>query len=386
MLREMRILTVFLASTTLLARQVEGGVASSPSNARIHDPQAIARNISLVSYISHTNSAGSIAVQNRYAFTSDGPSLRVYDLFDITNPQEVPSAVDTMYFYHLQVSGTYLYVAAYDRGLHIFNIDDPTSVSEIGHCDTPDVALDLALSQSVQGRRYAYIAALGEGMRIIDISDAFHPAEISSIRVAGSALGVAVSKPTPNSRTYAYISAAGLYIIDVTDPLVPKEMSETFLLGGLSDVAVQGNYAYVAQVPYLDSARQQHNGGLRIIDASNPSEPISIGFLEIPGYPWQLVVAGDYVYLAEGDSGVRVIDVRNPRNPIEVGYYIGGSATDLTVTDDYLFVANTLFGNNNPSKGILILRFSAAQLYLPFVAAKDKLNTVLPYYQVIWRS
>jgi hypothetical protein len=246
-------------------------------------------------------------------------------------------------------------------------------VKEIGHCDTADAALDLALAQSVQGKEYAYIADHGGGMRVIDVSDPFHPTEISSITVNGYVDGVAVSKSVSDGRTYAYITGGGLYIIDITDPILPKEISRIFFpSAGFSDVAVHRDYVYVAQVPYLDSDRQEHNGGLRIIDASNPSQPINVGFLEVPGYTWQMVVLGNYAYLAEGDSGLRVIDVTNPRNPIEAGYYTLGTATALAVTEHYIFVANNVFDNNNPSSGVLILRFYPFQVYLPLLGAKDK--------------
>ncbi len=83
--------------------------------------------------------------------------------------------------------------------------------------------------------------------------------------------------------------------------------------GGPYAVAVNGNYAYVGV-----------SGGLQVIDVSNPANPQRVG-----GYAtnrWgsdgsDVAVSGNYAYVAATLEGLLVIDVSNPANPQRVGGY-----------------------------------------------------------------
>ncbi|MCR4424466.1 MAG: hypothetical protein NUW10_07985, partial [candidate division WOR-3 bacterium] len=88
-------------------------------------------------------------------------------------------------------------------------------------------------------------------------------------------------------------------------------------------VAVSNSYAYVAD----------GGSGLRVVDVSNPSNPVEIGHCETPGYARGVAVAGSYAYVADDYHGLRVIDVSNPSNPVERGYYnTPGSANGVAVS------------------------------------------------------
>ncbi len=73
---------------------------------------------------------------------------------------------------------------------------------------------------------------------------------------------------------YAYIGIGPrLAILNITDPILPTLAGQTAVLPGIvKDVVVVGNYAYVAD----------GNAGLRIIDVSLPSAPIEVGFYDTP--------------------------------------------------------------------------------------------------------
>ena len=76
------------------------------------------------------------------------------------------------------------------------------------------------------------------------------------------------------------------------------------------DVAVSGNYAYVAD----------EDAGLHIIDITNPQNPVLAGICDTPGNALSVVVSGDHAYVADLSGGLRVIDVSNHQNPVEAGY------------------------------------------------------------------
>jgi hypothetical protein len=60
---------------------------------------------------------------------------------------------------------------------------------------------------------------------------------------------------------------------------------------------------------------------LRVIDISNPTNPVEIGSYDTPGEAFGVYVSGNFAYVADRDSGLRVIDISNPKNPVEIGFY-----------------------------------------------------------------
>ncbi|KKR04994.1 MAG: hypothetical protein UT32_C0024G0004 [Parcubacteria group bacterium GW2011_GWC2_39_14] len=105
-------------------------------------------------------------------------------------------------------------------------------------------------------------------------------------------------------------------IIDVNNPASPVLLSQMNTNNkGTEDVAIQGNYAYLAD---RDNHYEMH-----IIDISNPLSPIKISSLEIPNLEkrsYTVAVKDNYVYLGTDSSPNTgeffVIDVSNPANPI----------------------------------------------------------------------
>ena len=118
-------------------------------------------------------------------------------------------------------------------------------------------------------------------------------------------------------------SGGGVYILDVQDPSPVK----------ISDIRTRG----IVRGLFYDSFLERlyiadAHAGLRVIDISNPSNPVEVGYYDTPGYAWDVAVSGSYAYIADGISGLRVIDISNPSNPVEVGYYdTPGYAWGVTV-------------------------------------------------------
>ncbi len=74
-------------------------------------------------------------------------------------------------------------------------------------------------------------------------------------------------------------------------------------LGGLGgapqDVVVAGDFAYVADL----------RGGLHLIDISDPLHLTSVGKIDTPGYARQVSVAGNHAFVADDDGGLRIVDI-----------------------------------------------------------------------------
>jgi len=117
------------------------------------------------------------------------------------------------------------------------------------------------------------------------------------------ALDVAISDD------YAYVanSYAGLRVVDITNPTAPLEVGYYDTPGNAYDVAVSGNYAYISA----------YNAGLRVVDISDPMAPNEVGYLDShwQRYALGIAVSGNYVFVAYEEFGVLIVDITDPTAP-----------------------------------------------------------------------
>lgn len=137
---------------------------------------------------------------------------------------------------------------------------------------------------------------------------------------------------TLGNYTFLADGTEGFRIIDVSNPCEPIEIGHCNTPGEAYDLAISGNYAYIA-----DGAQ-----GFRIIDITNHANPYEVGSYDPPGYndSYGICVEGNYAYLTNNSRGLCVIDITNPSNPTE----IGRTETDLyklTKIGNYIYAINS---------------------------------------------
>jgi hypothetical protein len=82
------------------------------------------------------------------------------------------------------------------------------------------------------------------------------------------------------------------------------------------------------------------NTGLRIVNISDPENPIEVGYCDTPGQALSLAISDNYCYIADNDGGVRVIDVSEPDNPFEVDCCEeGNSPVGIYISGNYAYIA-----------------------------------------------
>ncbi|KPA09884.1 conserved hypothetical protein, secreted [Candidatus Magnetomorum sp. HK-1] len=107
----------------------------------------------------------------------------------------------------------------------------------------------------------------------------------------------------------------GLCIVDIRDS------SNIFLLGTVQtpttakDVKLIDNYAYV-----ICGNSYSEWCGLRVIDISTPSNPVTVSTIRTSEFAGSLLVYGRSVYFADGAYGIKYIDAIDPEYPIDKGY------------------------------------------------------------------
>ena len=283
------------------------------------------------------------------AYIADGFSgLRIVDVSNPRNPVEVGFLDTPGFAWCVHISDNYSYIADGFSGLRVIDVSNPESPVEVGYYDTPKSAEYLVALGD-----YAYIADNDSGLHIIDISNPQNPEEVGAYDTPGQAwgIGVAISGDyaNPNGRLRltaknnvpsigitAYIADdfSGLRIIDVSNPENPIELGFYDTPGNAEAVATSGDYAYIADSDH----------GLRIIDVSNPQNPEEVGFYDTPGRVYGVAPSGGYAYIADYSS-LRVVDVSNPENLYEVKFYeTPGYTENVTVLGDYAYIADWASG------------------------------------------
>ena len=182
-------------------------------------------------------------------------------------------------------------------------ISVPVASAPLGSGEPPPFPADLALTTAV-ARNMEYVGQIG-----------------------GTTVAVAVSGD------YAYLGEGPrLIILDVSDPASPLVVGQTEPFPGtVEGGTVAGNYAYVAA----------NDGGLQVVNVSNPAAPAETGFCDTPGRASDVAVSGAYAYVAVDGGGLRVMNVSSPWAPYEIGAHGSPSAArGVAVEEQYVYVAD----------------------------------------------
>jgi hypothetical protein len=161
-------------------------------------------------------------------------------------------------------------------------------------------------SLAVSGH-YVYTFRPG-ALQIIDVGNAADMRLVGSIAISNNLFGLTLSG------AYAYVSAGdgGLQIIDVSDPTAPRRVG-IYNKGGIESTAVFGDYAYVTCTE-----------GLEVVDVRDPTNPQRMGGTIIPTnhVPWwgdlpirKITVWNEYAFVKTSITNLSIFNVRDPRSP-----------------------------------------------------------------------
>ena len=286
-----------------------------------------------------------VTVSGNYAYLADERNgLLLIDVSNPSNAKPVGRYYESWETVAVQVSGNYAYAAenlylingiVWSR-LAVINIHEPTLPQRSGDWVTDWYATDVAVSGN-----YAYLLVPITGLHVIDVSNPAQPQKLGGVHVPGTGLTV--------SGSYAYVTGPGiLWAIDIRDPANPRTVGYCRTREGSGPVVAHGQYVGVAlsdNRAYVADA----TGGMQIIDISDPSNPRRIGGFSTSGRSTDVAVSGNYVFVAEYRiwnetnyvrGGLEVIDVHDPVNPRRVsGNSSFSSANGVTIAQGRVFVA-----------------------------------------------
>lgn len=316
-----------------------------------------------ITFLQETGLPGSIidvAVKDNYAYIGSN-GIRVFDISEISKAQQVAFIESNALLIDISGDLAACVPESMSSGnrLNILDISDPENTYEFGHYD------NLMLTQeAIIHEGYVYVAGWWDGVSVLNITDPSSPAFVTKLHnwTSGAIPGEEFCYASDISvqGNYLYIidykpfepeDSKGLYIYDISDPENPLFVTRFIQQCGYGwRIKVEGNYAYLAD----------REGGMEIIDISNPLAPETVSYLQLMDVAYNLDIHNGYVYAACYIlGGVQAIDVSDPENPSVSGYYYksGLFALNVTANDHDIYISDATAGfqiyrHNVPFTGI----------------------------------
>ncbi|MFW9829471.1 MAG: LVIVD repeat-containing protein, partial [Candidatus Thorarchaeota archaeon] len=181
---------------------------------------------------------------------------------------------------------------------------------------------------------FGYLADWGRGLVILNVSDPYNVREITHYTLSGACVHVSFL----NNYIYLtdhYSPYTALRIIDVSNP------SNPILVG--SDI--HNGIDYWNPVGYGNKVficnHGLGGGELRILDVSQPSNVALLGVFDERSNIFSSFIDGSRAYLADYERGLNVVDINNPSNPRKIAQFVdGGHSFDVEVVENIAFVAD----------------------------------------------
>ncbi|MEW5763330.1 MAG: FG-GAP-like repeat-containing protein, partial [Acidobacteriota bacterium] len=239
-----------------------------------------------------------VVLSGATAFLCDGPGgIKALDV-TIPSAPALLGQIDTPgVAMHVWLDGSRAFVGDDFGGLRILDVSAPAAMGELGYRDDSE---ESTLSLHTNGS-LAYVARYSEGLAVMDVSDPSAPVQLGLwSRPGGSLRSVTVSGNT------AFVSEryGGLHLVDVSTSATPV------LLGSYTDrfgfsCAVSGTLAYFCANTY----------GLVVLDVSDPADPHEVFRLDTPGGARMVALDAGRAYLADANGGLRILDLSDPVHP-----------------------------------------------------------------------
>ena len=287
--------------------------------------------VPVVSSLSTNDAALDVFVFGIRAFVAS--NYRGLAVVNITNPASPQLELEYNPGYGKRVTC----VAAIDTGNLIFgySTDDGGGLFSLTLSANPVINQQIILPGDARNIAfsgdYAYVATGKGGIRFLNISNPSCPYEILSYAIPETTFyDVAV-----NGNVLYCVDDGGVRVLDVSVPTSPQLITH---VGADNFNFYDATLHLYQNYLYLVSPL----GGLLVFDVSNPAHPILIGSFYNMVRPNHIYVNGTYGYITDGGAwygggGIRIINLTNPSNPVQDTVLQWGSSYDIDGAGNTVF-------------------------------------------------
>lgn len=244
-----------------------------------------------------------------YAYVPDyDAGLHVIDVSIPAAPAIVGTYDSPGFAIQTVISGTRAYVADHTTGgLQIVNVTNALLPTHIGDYITGNTALAVDVMGSL-----AAVGYLQGSIELVDVSVPAAPVPVGSYPTPGAPRHIAHD----GNLLYVADNAFGLIILDIGNPAAPVPVGDFDTGGRPVGLELDGALLYFAG----------GENGLEIFDISAPSAPQRIASLLLPGPAVKVTRGAALALVADHvQGGLQVVEVSDPRNPVSMGGYLTGT-------------------------------------------------------------
>ncbi|GEM_PF-6566690 len=228
---------------------------------------------------------------------------------------------------------------AYMSGDHYgFKVVNPQTLAQIGRYDEPrnDASAQPYMRDIAVQNHTVYLL---DGYKVIavDVTDPTAPVRLGEVVIPANALRLSVIG------NRAYVAGYGVTVVDITNAAAMQVMGSLAIAPAINGIEVRGNYAYV-------SGDNDGNGSFRIVDISNPVQPVLKAENGDCSDSFGLDVSADgsTAYVGCLDGALHIFNVRDPALIVSVSAYVvplppnGPTTTNLRVVGNHAYLGSDL--------------------------------------------
>ncbi len=293
-------------------------------------------NIDTISHTVFPGYVSDVALQDSLAIVCSSDSLRVMNITDPSLPVQMGYHSVPGYAGKIAITDTtvvfvdhgpepqFKSAAAAPGDLQVFNIANPTAPILTGLIPVPPAVTGLAILDSLIF--CTNHTGVGDGLQILRLSADATMQFISSYETAGWAeAAVAV-----NDTLLLLATWAGLEFVNITDPSNLTRLRVFSSAAPGMDVIVDGQYAYVAAYIY----------GTRVFDLRDTTDS-PIATIPTGDRAIHLAILNRLLIVANSDAGASTWDISDPSQPVSLGNLPSATVVNSLSISGYRLYAST---------------------------------------------
>jgi hypothetical protein len=296
------------------------------------------------------NQPGTVEIlSGGFGFGRSGTGLDTLMVHDFRSLDDIQSfgPFSPGWIMRLTQKGSHLFIPAWEDGLHVVDISDPTFPISAHHVFSQEMqgpGLDSALSGD-----WLFVARAERGIAVFDSSSPTEPTFVGEFEpersddrwsrtsrvAAGDGYLVALDENWQDNWMVGTLNIFDLAGAPELELIYQLDIEQPFLHSALQ---ASGRYAY-----FMYSGCQANDCGhqILIIDLETPTQPQIMSKLKMPGEAFDLTLHDNYLFLAAGSEGVYAWNIADPAQPLLAAHAsTPGWVTRVAMEGDLLVVSD----------------------------------------------
>lgn len=261
--------------------------------------------------------------------------LRIHSLTDPEDPIQVSQIEQPLYYYKYHLDGDNLYALSGDE-LTIFDVSDPASPTEEFVYTFNEDFFQISIDEP--------LICLTSFWSAISVYEIISPDSIEFIR---NFVCDYISFDAEIENNIGYFSQNfNLDFYDLTNP------EDSVLLARIQPTAGAGRLFKHEGYIYTQCDEGARDLRISIIDVADPSYPLEVNYIPLPGHVTHIHFDGDLAYISMYLNDLHVYNISDPYNPVLIASHnTPGYIKEIDTYEDYIYVAD--------SYSMVILRLTA---------------------------